>query len=94
MCYVRIREEFEIAYGLRLFKRELIKKCFFQLPDEQQLGEDLLCLCLCIMESKRILLQRCAYYHYVMKAQSLSHMPSENFNRKKCGIMLSHNRLC
>lgn len=70
-----------ITYSIwsKLFKKELIKKCFSQLPDEQQLGEDLLCLCLCILESKRILLRRCALYHYVVRKKSLAHMQEVEF---------------
>ena len=49
-----------IAYSIvcKLYKRALIEKCFSMQPDEQQFGEDLLCLCLCILESRRIVLSR------------------------------------
>ena len=79
--YVLCAYKGRIRYSLwsKLFRRELITKCFLQLPEEQQLGEDLLCLCLCIMESKRILLRKHALYHYVVRISSLSHMPKEDF---------------
>lgn len=58
----------------KLYKRELICNCYLPLPDEQQYGEDLLCLCLCILESRVICLRRRALYHYVVREKSLSHL--------------------
>lgn len=58
----------------KLFTKDLISKCFLFLPDEQQYGEDLLCLCLCVLESRRIMLRKSALYHYVVYEKSLSHI--------------------
>ena len=65
-----------ITYSIwsKIFKRDLIERCFDLLPDEQQFGEDFLCLCLCILESGRIMLSRSALYHYVRQEKSLAHM--------------------
>ena len=63
----------------KLFKRELISKCYLYLSDEQQLGEDLLCLCLCILESERIQLTKCALYHYVVQKNSLCHLDAVDY---------------
>ena len=69
------RKEKFISYSLwsKLYKCELIQKCFGMLPDEQQYGEDVLCLCFCILESKFIQLKRWSFYHYVEYEESLSH---------------------
>lgn len=70
----------------KLFKRELIRKCYGELPDEQQYGEDLLCLCRCIFESKRIALYKRAGYHYVIGKSTLSHLKYDNYMRKEIGL--------
>lgn len=57
----------------KLFAAELIKKCFYELPDKQQYGEDLLCVCMCLLEASRIALIAKPYYHYIVKDSSLSH---------------------
>ena len=57
----------------KLFKKDLISKCYPALPDEQQYGEDFLCLCLCILESRVIRLRKRAFYHYVIREGSLCH---------------------
>lgn len=58
----------------KLFKAELIRKSYSKVPDDQQFGEDVVCLCLCIMEARRIAMYRNAYYHYVIRAASMSHV--------------------
>lgn len=58
----------------KLFRKGLIQKCYVAVPEEQQYGEDLLCLCLCILESRRIRLSGHARYHYVVQDSSLSHL--------------------
>ncbi len=70
------KENQNISYSIwsKLFKRELIYKCFLSLPDEQQYGEDLLCLCKCILQCESLKLSRHALYHYTIQEQSLSHL--------------------
>ena len=70
------KENHNISYSIwsKLFKRELIYKCFLSLPDEQQYGEDLLCLCKCILQCESLKLSRHALYHYTIQEQSLSHL--------------------
>ncbi len=70
----------------KLYKAAFIKNCFLHLPDEQQYGEDLLCLWRCILESRRIVLHRSAMYHYVVRKNSLSHMPYEDYMIKEIGL--------
>lgn len=82
------REDFLIKYVLhakkgqeviasmwsKLFRKELIEKSFFPLPDEQQLGEDVLCLFLSVLQSERIMLKKRAFYHHTIRQKSLSHI--------------------
>ena len=70
-----------ISYSIwsKLFKSNFIKKCFENLEDEQQYGEDLLCLFRCILESKRIVLSKNTMYHYVVRSNSLSHLRYEEY---------------
>lgn len=79
----------EISNNLwnKLFRKELIKKNFLSLSDEQQYGEDLLCLCKCIIESKKISLCEAALYHYRIKEISLSHLANEKFFFEQIKLM-------
>ena len=71
----------------KLFKRELIIKCFNKIDDKQQIGEDALNLCRCILESKRITtISNCGYY-YVVRNNSLSHVDNKS-------EFLSHISFC
>lgn len=58
----------------KLFRKDLIEKSYFPLPDGRQYGEDLLCLILSILQSKRIVLKKKAFYHYVTSHTSLSRL--------------------
>lgn len=58
----------------KLYRSEFIKNCFEYVPDEQQYGEDLICLCKCILKSNRIALYKYAAYHYVIREKTLSHV--------------------
>lgn len=71
----RVKNNFHMSHTLwsKLFKADLVKTCFLQLPDYQVRGEDLLCVCLCILKSKRIFLDTTVGYHYVMREESVSH---------------------
>uniref|UniRef100_UPI004057A8A6 glycosyltransferase family 2 protein n=1 Tax=Agathobacter sp. TaxID=2021311 RepID=UPI004057A8A6 len=57
----------------KIFKTEFIKNCYFDLPDSQSFGEDLLCLCHLIMRCKNMALITEAYYNYRLRENSLSH---------------------
>lgn len=57
----------------KLYRADFIKKCFMKVPDECTFGEDLLCLCICILEGHQIVLLNDAYYHYRVLAGSVSH---------------------
>lgn len=77
-----------ISYSLwsKLYKRDLIQKCFMSLPNEQQYGEDLLCLCKCILESRRIVLKKIAMYHYMIRKNTLSHLNYDEYMLKEIGM--------
>ncbi len=70
----------------KLYKAELIKECFKHLPEEQQYGEDLLCLWRSILNSRRIALHRSAMYHYAVRTYSLSHVPYDEYMLKEVGL--------
>ena len=56
----------------KLFKSELIKYSYNQVPDNAQYGEDLISLCACIANCNRISLLEEAYYHYRYRDNSIS----------------------
>lgn len=70
----------------KLFKKELIIKCFELLDDNQQYGEGLICLLRCVLESRKIMLYRRAMYHYAVKEKSLSHLEPNNYMIKEIGM--------
>ncbi len=83
----------------KLYKAKFIKKCFNNLPDKQQYGEDLLCLCSCILEANRISLSKKALYHYVVRKESLSHLNNREYVLKEvrlwnCILNLLENYEC
>lgn len=57
----------------KLFKAELIKKTYNQIPEQYSLGEDFLNVCICILECDRIAFIDEAHYHYRIRSGSLSH---------------------
>lgn len=64
------------VYGC-IYRKSVICDCYMELPDAQQYGEDLLCLCNLVMRCKSMMLLPYAYYHYTIREGSLDH--SENF---------------
>ena len=67
----------------KLYNKELIQNSYFLLPDEQQYGEDLFSLCLCILRCTRIAIYPCALYHYVIREQSMSRLPPVEYAIKE-----------
>ena len=71
----------------KLYKRELIQNSYFLLRDDQQYGEDMLNLCLCILKSSRIRQSDYHLYHYVVKDNSMSHLPNFEYVIKEMGLV-------
>lgn len=71
----QVDSDLHMQYGVvsKLFKAELIKKCYAMVPVSQVRGEDMLCTCLCLLHSDRIFLDTRAHYHYLMRSESLTH---------------------
>jgi len=81
----------------KLFKADLIKKSYMQVPDANQYGEDLINLCICVMESSKAVLMNAAYYHYRVRKGSLSNRETiDSFKdtvkmyESICGILESY----
>ncbi len=58
----------------KLFRADLIKDAYLSLNDEQSYGEDLLCLCNCMILCNRFYMMRDAFYHYRVYDGSMSHL--------------------
>ena len=56
----------------KLFKKEFIMKSYAKVPNEQSYGEDLISLCVCLLEGKSVYLHNLALYHYVKREGSLT----------------------
>lgn len=89
-----IRGGTSLSYSIwsKLFKHELIEKCYGDLNDKQQLGEDGLCFLRCIMESSTVYLMPQSFYYYRNRQNSLSHGDNYIFAQKQvmlCGEFLN-----
>lgn len=73
----------------KLYKKELIQTSYFRLKDEQQYGEDLYSLCLCILQSRRIQFSRYALYHYLVRENSMSHDKNAEYLLKKIKLYVN-----
>ncbi len=72
---LKIDSDLHMQYGVvsKLFKSDLVKKCHSAIPDSLTRGEDMLCTCMCILDSKRVFLDTRANYHYIMRNDSATH---------------------
>lgn len=57
----------------KLFRCDVIKEAYMQLPDYQSYGEDLLCLCHYLLNCKKFYICNDAFYHYRVYDGSMSH---------------------
>lgn len=66
-------EERHVTFSIwsKLYKSVFIKKCYDKIPLYQSMGEDLLCLCLCLLEGKRASFHKETLYHYNLRHSSL-----------------------
>lgn len=66
-------EERHITFSIwsKLYKSDLIKKCYDKIPPYLSMGEDLICLCLCLLEGKKVSFHKQALYHYNLRCDSL-----------------------
>lgn len=55
----------------KIFKSSIIKKAYSLVPDSQSYGEDLICLCACILEANTMAYVRGTSYHYVVRENSI-----------------------
>lgn len=56
----------------KLYKRQFITDCYEKVPDTVSYGEDVCCTCHCMFKSSRFAFKRKAYYHYVIRDDSLT----------------------
>lgn len=75
----------------KLFQADFIKRSYSKIPPDCVLGEDVLALCICILESEKIALTDKAEYHYRTRENSLSHRNEIDDIRK---IFLLYDNLC
>lgn len=75
----------------KLFRADFIRNCFSKVPDRISYGEDLISLCVCILEAKRFVLMAKAFYHYRIRSDSLTHRDFVYMSR---GYVQLHEALC
>lgn len=65
---------FKVSYSMctKLFRTELIRKCLPMLPENLKQGEDLLCICNCMLNCKVIATLDYEEYHCTVRPDSLS----------------------
>jgi len=67
----------------KLFKASVIKTVYAKVPDNASYGEDLVCLCELIGSAKNMLLLNKAYYHYVVRENSISNIKANDILEKE-----------
>lgn len=67
----------------KLYRRDFIRSAYFEVPDENSYGEDLLCLCSCLLRCESFCVIDKAYYHYVTRGDSLFHRKSVENTQKE-----------
>lgn len=74
-----------ISYSIwsKLYKSEVIKKSYSFLHNDWQYGEDLFSLCICILQSRRIVLSTDTLYHYVIRKNSMSNLHDTQYLMKQ-----------
>lgn len=75
----------------KLFKAEFIKKNYSQVPNKAQYGEDLINLCLCIVNGNCVSLLDEAYYYYRYRQDSFT---NERNQRGLENIFKCYENLC
>lgn len=65
-------KKIEQSLCTKLYKTDFIKECYNNVPNYQNYGEDLLCLCESILNSKKIAIFSKAFYHYVIRQGSIT----------------------
>ena len=73
----------------KIFQKDFIRECYREVPDEQQYGEDIICLMSCIEKAKRVELINMSLYNYRVRENSLSHINKENYLRKEISLLNS-----
>ena len=58
----------------KLYKSDFIKTCYYQVPDEASYGEDIINLCVCILNCQKIMVLNRAYYFYRYRNNSLTNL--------------------
>ena len=72
------RKKINQSIWSKLFKTEFARFCFYKIPEEQCIGEDLLFLCECIINSKKIAISYQSFYHYLLRKDSMIHCIDED----------------
>ncbi len=87
-CFLERNDECFVAPSIwsKLFRRDFILECYSKVPNEQQYGEDVLCLCHGIMNARKVSLMANAFYHYIIRPQSLSHVDIQTRFVKEVGL--------
>lgn len=58
----------------KLFKANFIKECYAHVPNEQNYGEDMICLYCCLAKFRRLISVKQGYYFYNVREGSLSNI--------------------
>lgn len=72
----------------KLFQRELAEKCYGNVPDHCQMGEDILFLTYCMGEPIRFVSVDTAFYHYVQRQASIMNGETADYYLKKINLVI------
>jgi hypothetical protein len=80
------KEIVSLSIWSKLYRAELAKRVYAQVPDEQSFGEDMLFICGCLIECGSIYLYKKAFYHYRIVQGSLSHREWEHASMEEASL--------
>jgi len=75
----------------KLYRSELVKEAYLEVPNEVSYGEDLLFLCNCLLKCRSFSISSKAHYHYVTRMSSACHRKSISNIEKE---VVLRNALC
>ncbi len=77
-----------LTYSLcvRLFRADMIRKCINLIPDNLIYGEDMACMCWCILHSNAYAAVKKSGYHYVQRQSSAVHVRNIDFVVNNCKL--------
>lgn len=70
----------------KIFKADILREAYKQVPDDMEFGEDIINLACCILKSNKLIQIGNAFYHYNYRENSMSHVRDLSYVRKEISL--------